>query len=515
MTGKAPGSRNGTFGNKLVKSPEIAKKWIYVGMALLAFILVLTLAPPDSLVQTITKSINSATGKPAYPQMMHSGRPAMATLAVLVFCLILWVTEAIPFHITGFLSLALLTLLRVGPYADIIRTGFGNEIVVFFLGVLALTAFIIRSGLGRRISAFILSITGNDTRLIILGFLIAGMLLSWWITEMAVAAMLMPLARAILEEEGCKPRESNFGRALMIAVAWGPMIGGIGTPAGTGANPVAMQFLSTMAGIQLTFTDWMWFGVPSSILMFLPAWRILLFFFPPEMTHLKISKEELKRQFSRMPPMNREEKITILVFLLTVVIWIFSPLLEQIIKMPIPISLPILITLCLFFFPGSSEIKWREIEKEINWAGILLIVSGLSLGTYLYRTGTAEWLAITFLGGIGKMGIFLQLFLVTLGVCLLKVLFSSNTVTATILIPLIIGLGKATGTNVTAITLAAGLTTSLAFILVTSTPTAVIPFNAGYFSIKDMAKAGVVITVFASLTIAAVFLVVGNLRGML
>ncbi len=494
---------------------ETTKKWIFVGIALLCFFVILTLSPPTTLVRTISQSINPATGKATYPEMMLSGKPAMATLAVLVFCLILWVTEAIPFHITGFLSLAFLTFLRVGSYADIIRTGFGNEIVVFFIGVLALTAFISRSGLGKRISAFILSITGNDTRLIILGFLITGTILSMWITDMAVAAMLMPLAKAILEEEGCKPKESNFGRALMIAVAWGALIGGIGTPAGTGANPIAMQFLASMAGIRLTFTDWMWFGVPSAILMVLPAWWVLLFFFPPEMKHLKISKEDLKRELSGMPPMNREERITIVVFLLTVSLWILSPLLEGIIKMPIPISLPILVTLCFFFFPGSSEIKWREIEREIDWAGILLIVSGLSLGTYLYRTGAAEWLAVTLLGGIGRLSLFLQLFLVTLGVCLLKVVFSSNTVTATILIPLIIGLGKATGTNVTAITLAAGLTTSLAFILVTTTPTNVIPFNTGYFSIKDMAKAGLVITVFASLTIAVVFLLVGKMRGIL
>ena len=101
----------------------------------------------------------------------------------------------------------------------------------------------------------------------------------------------------------------------------------------------------------------------------------------------------------------------------------------------------------------------------------------------------------------------------TLGVCLLKVVFSSNTVTATILVPLVIELGTSTGMDVTAITLAAGLTSSLAFILVTTTPTNVIPFNAGYFSIKDMAKAGLAMTVVASLVIATVFMVVGRLRG--
>jgi len=109
--------------------------------------------------------------------------------------------------------------------------------------------------------------------------------------------------------------------------------------------------------------------------------------------------------------------------------------------------------------------------------------------------------------------VFAQLFLVTLGVCLLKVVFSSNTVTATILIPLIIGLGKATGIDVTGITLAAGLTTSLAFILVTTTPTNVIPFNAGYFSIKDMAKAGLALTVGASFVIAVVFITIRGIKG--
>jgi sodium-dependent dicarboxylate transporter 2/3/5 len=491
----------------------VSKKWIFIGIALACFAAILLLAPPVSLTETIGKSVNHATGKPTYPAAMATGKPAMAAVAVLVFSLILWVTEALPFHITGFLALVLLTFLRVGSYTDIIRTGFGNDIVVFFIGVLAITAFISKSGLGKRISAIILSITGNNTKLIILGFLITGTILSMWITDMAVAAMLMPLAKAILEEEGCRPKESNFGKALMIAVAWGALIGGIGTPAGTGANPIALQFLSTMAGIKLTFVDWMIYGVPSAILMVLPAWWVLLFFFPPEMKKLKISREQLRKELASMPPVNREEKITIFVFGLTVLIWMFSPLLQDMIGMVIEISLPVLITICIFFLPGMSKAKWKEIESDIDWAGILLIVSGLSLGTYLYRTGAAEWLAVTLLGRIGEVPVFLQIFFVTLGVCFLKVVFSSNTVTATILIPLIIGLGKSTGVDVTAITLAAGLTTSLAFILVTTTPTNVIPFNAGYFSIKDMAKAGIVLTFFASFVIAVVFIVVGNLRG--
>jgi sodium-dependent dicarboxylate transporter 2/3/5 len=480
----------------------------------LAIGLAVTLAPaPASLVSTIVKAVNPGTSTPSYATVMHSGGPAMAALGVMAFALIMWISEALPFHITGLLSLVFLTLLKVGKYKEIISTGFGNDIVVFFIGVLVITAFITKSGLGRRISAVILSITGNSTKAILFGFLAAGTILSMWITDMAVAAMLMPLARAILQEEGCKPKESNFGKALMISVAWGALIGGIGTPAGTGANPIALQFLATMAGIRLSFLDWMVYGVPSAILILPVAWGVLLLFFPPEMKHLKVSRAELKDQLKAMPPMNREEKITLFVFALTVITWVATPLIEGPIGMVIEISMPALLAACLFFMPGMSKARWKEIEGEIDWAGILLIVSGISLGTYLYKTGVAEWLAITLLGRIGEVPVFMQLFLVTLGVCLLKVVFSSNSVTATILIPLIIGLGKATGIDVTGITLAAGLTTSLAFILVTTTPTNVIPFNAGYFSIKDMAKAGLVLTVGASFMIAVVFITISGIKG--
>jgi sodium-dependent dicarboxylate transporter 2/3/5 len=497
----------------VVTTDRTVRNAIFLIVALAAGAALVLIPPPDSLIRTIAGAIDPATGKPSYGAAAQGGESAMAALGVLAFCLVLWVTESLPFHITGFLSLALMTLLKIGKYKEIISTGFGNDIVVFFIGVLVLGAFITKSGLGKRISVLILSVTGNDARLIILGFLVTGTLLSMWITDMAVAAMLMPLARAILVEEGVAPMKSNFGKGLMISVAWGALIGGIATPAGCGSNPIALQFLSTMAGINLSFLDWMAYGVPASLLLVAPAWGILILFFPPEMAKLKVSREQLRAELKDMPPMNREERITLVVFILTVLVWVLTPIIQEPLGMVIEISFPVLLAACLFFLPGMSRTKWKEIEGEVDWSGILLIVSGLSLGTYLYKTGAAEWLAVSLLGRIGEVGPFLRIFLVTLGVCLLKVVFSSNTVTATILIPLIIGLGKALGMDVTSITLAAGLTSSLAFILVTTTPTNVIPFNAGYFSIKDMAKAGLAMTVVASLVISVTFMVVGAIRG--
>ncbi|RKX82368.1 MAG: anion:sodium symporter, partial [Spirochaetes bacterium] len=92
--------------------------------------------------------------------------------------------------------------------------------------------------------------------------------------------------------------------------------------------------------------------------------------------------------------------------------------------------------------------------------------------------------------------------------------FSSNTVTATIVIPIMIALAQNIGVAPLTITLPAAITASMAFILVTSSPTNVIPYSAGYFSIKDMAVSGIVMTLIASVIVSVTIYVVGTLSGL-
>ena len=472
---------------------------VILALALAVAILCIYIPLPESITH-----VKDAT-------LTDAGQTAMA---ILIFAVLLWMTEAIPFHITGLLGIVLMAVFRIESFKSIVRAGFGNDIIVFFIGVLILSSFITKSGLGKRISMCILSMTGNKTKFIILGFILAGVVLSMWVTDMAVAAMLMPLAKSILEEEKVKPLKSNFGKALMIACAWGPIVGGIGTPAGCGANPLAVGFLRDMAGIDLNFLDWMIYGVPAALLLILPTWGILLLFFKPEMKTLSKSKEELKADFKAMPKMDREEKITIVIFLLTVILWLLSPMLSKVLGIKIPISMPVLFTACLFFFPGLSKIQWKKVQSDISWSGIILVVSGISLGMMLYQSGAAMWLSVVLLGGIGSIPPFVQIIAIVLIVSLLKIVFSSNTVTGTIIIPIIIALATSLGLSPLAITLPAAITASLAFILVTSTPTNVIPYSAGYFAIKDMAKAGIALTLVSSVIVATTIYVVGTMTGL-
>jgi solute carrier family 13 (sodium-dependent dicarboxylate transporter), member 2/3/5 len=245
---------------QLSKSPKRelsgGTRWVVLGIAT-AVAFLARLVPLPEAARTVGEITLSPSGQ--------------AALGILLFALILWMTEAIPFHITGLIGIFLLAIFGVDSFKNIVSVGFGNHIFIFFVGVLVLSSFITRSGLGNRISVYLLSKTGNSTAMIVLGFLVVGMVLSMWITNTAVAAMLMPLGVAILKEEGVKPMQSNFGKALMIACAWGPIVGGIMAPSGAGPNPLAIGFLKEMVGVDLTFVGWMIYGVPAGILILLPT----------------------------------------------------------------------------------------------------------------------------------------------------------------------------------------------------------------------------------------------------
>lgn len=478
---------------------EIQKKMLYLGLAFILMITMMTLPLSDSI---------RGAGKGF---LSHEGQIAMG---ILLFSLVLWMTEALPFHITGILSVVLLALFNVDSFKNIIGVGFGNHIISFFIGVLVLSAFITKSGLGKRISVFLLSRTGNNTSLIIFGFMLVGATLSMWITNMAVAAMLLPLGVSILEEEGCLRLKSNFGKALMIACVWGPLIGGIGTPAGAGPNPIAIGFLKEMAGVDLSFTQWMMYGIPAVILLLPIGWLLLRIMFKPEMKHLKKTKEELRHEFDNYPPMSREEKLTLVIFLLTVVLWLTSGFLGKLLGISIPVSMPVFLTATLFFFPGVTDLKWKEIEEDISWSGIILVVTGISIGMMLYQTGAAGWLSFVLLGGIGEFSPLFRVGAIVLIVMILKIALSSNSVTATIVIPIMIALADNLGLDPLSIALPASITASLAFILVTSSPTNVIPYSAGFFSIRDFAKSGIIMTLFTTFIVSLVIFVVGKASGL-
>ena len=149
----------------------------------------------------------------------------------------------------------------------------------------------------------------------------------------------------------------------------------------------------------------------------------------------------------------------------------------------------------------------------MDWGGVMLIVAGLSLGLAVFETGAARWLAQLLLGNLILVPALLRPFVIVIAVAMLHLLFSSNTVTGSLIMPILLALAIDLGLDVWTIAAPAAFTSTLAFILVTESPTNVLPYSAGYFSIRDMAKVGIWMTLGAAVCVTVSITIVGLFTG--
>lgn len=426
-------------------------------------------------------------------------------LGIMAFAVTLWVAEAVPFAVTSLLVVLLIPSLGIADFRSVVRAGFGDPIIAFFLGVLMLSAAFTRSGLGTRFVYLMLARLGTRTDRVLLGVLAMGAFISWWITDMAVAAMMLPLGVGLLRDAGLQHGASQFGRTLMIATAFGPLIGGIATPAGTAANIVAIGQLQQLAKVDVSFGRWMVYGIPASLLMIPVAWRLLLWLFPSELDSLPFSSADIRRRLDGLGTLAAPERWTLAIFGLVIATWLVTPLVAGWTGGAVdpPVETVALAGGLALFLPGVRVLTWKEAEREIEWGGLMLIVAGLSLGLVVFQTGAARWLAWVLLGQITVVPAVLQSFVIVLAVAMLHLLFSSNTVTASIIVPILVALATDLDLDIWATVAPAAFTSSLAFILVSEGPTTIIPYSSGYFSIRDLARAGTLMTLGAAACVAA------------
>ena len=316
-------------------------------------------------------------------------------LAILLFAVTLWVSEAMPFAATSLLVLVLIPAFGITDFAAAVNAGFGNPLIVFFIGVLFLSTGFTLSGLGTRMVLHVLRLAGTRTDRVLLGFLVVGALLSMWITDMAVAAVLLPLGVGVLRDAQLKPLESNFGRALMISCAYGPLIGGIGTPAGTAANLIALSYLEELAGLSISFGQWMVVGVPASLLMIPIGWWLLLRIFPPEIDVLPFERHEIDAKLAALGPLTPVERKTLAIFGLTIIAWLITPWLADLTggRVDPPVQAVALVGGLTLFLPTIRVMTWKEAQQNMDWGGVMLIVAGLSLGLMVFDTGGSGPLA--------------------------------------------------------------------------------------------------------------------------
>ncbi|WP_044626367.1 SLC13 family permease [Neotamlana nanhaiensis] len=445
-----------------------------------------------------------------YPEGLSPA--ANGILASTVWIAIWWITEAIPIAATALLPIILFPLSGSLTIAET-TSAFGHKFVFLYLGGFIIAIAIEKWQLHKRIALNIINLIGSNIKKIILGFMIATAFLSMWISNTATSVMMLPIGMAIVNQLKDNPKtikneHTNFGKALMLAIAYSASIGGIATLIGTPPNLVLAGVVAETYNYEITFSQWFIFGFPiAMVLLFICFKYLTTVAFKFTQNEFPGGKTEIKSQLKKLGKMTFEEKLVSLVFAATAFCWITrSFLLQQILPKLDDTIIAISFALILFLMPTKSKnqklLSWKD-AKNLPWGIILLFGGGMALAKGFETSGLAQWLGNTITGFIG-LNTFILILVIVAAVNFLTEI-TSNLATTAMLLPVLAPMALSIDLHPFILMVSATVAASCAFMLPVATPPNAVVFGSGYLKIPDMVKKGFILNVI-SIIIITIFI---------
>ncbi|MCG6383421.1 SLC13 family permease [Vibrio fluvialis] len=408
-------------------------------------------------------------------------------ISMLAFIAVLWLTEALHVTVTAILVPIMAVLFGVFDTQAALNN-FANSIIFLFLGGFALAAAMHRQGLDKVIADKVLIMARGKMSVAV--FMLFGVTagLSMWISNTATAAMMLPLVLGVLSKVDDDRGHSTYVFVL-LGIAYSASIGGIATVVGSPPNAIAA------AEVGLSFTDWMKFGLPTTIIMLPMAILVLYLVLKPDLSgHFELNRQPVL--------WDKGKVVTLAIFGLTVFLWIFSKPVNAMLggfK-----SFDTIIALgAIVMVSFARVVHWKDIEKTADWGVLLLFGGGICLSNVLKQTGTSVFLANELSAMIADLGLLFIVLVIAAFVVFLTE-FASNTASAALLIPVFASVAEAFGVSPVLLSVLIAVAASCAFMLPVATPPNAIVFATGHIKQSEMMRVGMFLNIACIALLSAI-----------
>ncbi|ACU92343.1 anion transporter [Capnocytophaga ochracea DSM 7271] len=420
--------------------------------------------------------------------------PTNKGLALLAFVAILWLTEAIHITVTALLVPVLAILLGLESTKSALQA-FANPTIFLFFGGFAIATALSVQKLDKYIAHKVIAIARGNFLLAVFFLFLATALLSMGISNTATAAMIIPLAIGLLKNIDYESNKGTYA-FVILGVAYSASIGGMGTLVGSPPNAIVASQLN------ITFSEWLRYGMPTVLGLMPLMIGTLYVVFRPKL-NIKITSTE-----GVVDKLNGKQYLTILIFLITALCWIFSDLINETLTSFIGIekikdfdAVVAMIAAVFVCFFGVAE--WKQIQENTDWGVLMLFGGGLSLSVILTQSGASKALVDSVQFLIADSNYFVIGLMVATFIIFLTE-FTSNTASAALLVPIFISVAENLGVNPLGLSLIIGIGASCAFMLPVATPPNAIAYGTGKVSQRDMIKAGFVLNILCIIFISVV-----------
>ena len=421
-----------------------------------------------------------------------------------IFCSVLWIatwwiTEAIPIPVTSLLPLVLFPLTG-GLDLKLTASSYGDKIIYFYMAGFFLAIAMEKWNLHKRIALNIINVVGYNKKSMVLGFMIATAFLSMWLSNTSTSIMMLPIGIAIISQVSFKKNilNSNFGKVLMLGIAYSASIGGFATIYGTPPNLILLSNIEEYFNLSIDFFSWFIMAFPLSCILLFICWYYLVNFSFDLSSLSNVSKKTISSKLKELGKIKYEEKAVLLIF----IVFILGLLSKQFISEFIPqiddTIIAISIAIFLFLIKSSDGennlIEWSDGVK-LPWGIILLFGGGLSIATAMKSSGLALWIG-ELAYNIDSLDLILIVLIIVVIVNFLTEI-TSNLATVSMLLPILASISISLGIHPYIIMVSATIAASCAFMLPVATPPNAVVFGSGYLKMTDMVKTGFVMNVIS------------------
>jgi sodium-dependent dicarboxylate transporter 2/3/5 len=433
-----------------------------------------------------------------FAAMKFSGweSPGCWTAAIATLTAYWWITEPLPLPVTSMLPLALLPVTGVLTPTQV-GAAYGSPLVLLLLGGFIISQAMERSGAHLRVALTMVNLFGgNSSRRLVFGFMAASALLSMWISNTATTLMLLPVALAVIE----RSKDKDLAIPLLLGIAYAASVGGIGTPIGTPPNLVFQQVYKDNTGSEISFLNWMMWGVPV-VLALLPV------------VGLWLTRSLTYQGKIAMPAVGKwqaAEARVMIVFSVTALLWITrkEPFGGWSGWLDLPgandASVAMLAVVAMFLVPngkGSKLLEWKDAQK-IPWGMLILFGGGIAIARAFIASGLSGALG-DLLSALAGWPTILMIAIICFTITFLTEM-TSNTATTTLMLPILAAAAIAASIDPILLMVPAAMSASCAFMLPVATAPNTIMFSTGRFPTSTMAREGFVLNLAGAVVITLI-----------
>ncbi|MGE3871388.1 MAG: DASS family sodium-coupled anion symporter [Parvibaculaceae bacterium] len=431
-------------------------------------------------------------------------------LAMSIVATILFVTEAVPLPTVPLLIIiGQVVLLKVDPTK--VAQSLMTDSVLFIMGSLMLAVAIVKQRLDRRIAWSIVQMTGTNVYWISFGITAVCGTLAAFIGEHTVAAMMLPVGVTLITLTSQDPKKvHNLAAVILFSISYGCSIAGVATPSGGARNAIIISYWKDLfydplgpetRRYLMDYLTWAVYAFPMFLIRLPIVAAILVFTFKPETTDMSRAVSKLRTQVIMDGPLKPSGWLTIFIFILTILGWIF-------LSGQLGLGVIALIGVAAFLVFGL--VRWEDINSGVNWGVVLLYAAAISLGVEMTETGAASWVASSFLSlldniGAGSgLGFNAAISLLTIAV--------SNTMTAgaavAVLAPILLNTAYAAGQDPIIAGFVTAISSAFGYLTPAAQPAFTIIYASGYLKGRDFFKVGMrmmIVSVIILLALASLY----------